>query len=118
MINKDSAIPTVDDVYKLIYEGITYETNFDQCPVEIINLRDSVLDQFVMGYWRGKQGQGFSAGQLLVHTDDSSPASSYILYDTTYDVRYAGIPTGRSLLFPFLWLYDDSEWRLESNRGI
>lgn len=117
MINKGSAIPTVDDVYKLVNEGIRYETDFNKCPHEISQIRDTALDQFVMGYWRGYNGQGYAAGQLFIHTDDSSNAGSVILYDETYDIRYAGIPTGRSVLFPFLWAYDDSSWILESDRG-
>lgn len=56
MINKGSAIPTVDDVYELVNNGIRYETNFDNCPREISQIRDTVLDQFVMGYWRGYNG--------------------------------------------------------------
>lgn len=117
MINKGSAIPTVDDVYELVNNGIRYETNFDNCPREIYQIRDTVLDQFVMGYWRGYNGQGYAAGQLLIHSDDNSSTSSVVLHDETYDVDFVGIPTGRSILFPFLFAYDDSTWRLYNNKG-
>lgn len=123
MINKGSAIPTLKEMFQMVNEGKEYITNRASLPnpiKNIVNQLDEVDYTKMFRYWRGftSEDGSFSCGQLVFNSDDNSAPGSWLIKDGTYNSYFMGIPSGRSLYFPFVIFFDDSTVIYENNDNL